>query len=38
MMKWEEVLNLGENFKMSMSTNVCSNHFALVNVGHQHFI
>ena len=28
MKKWEKVLNRGGNFKMSMSTNVCSNHFA----------
>ena len=28
MRKWEEVLNRGESFKMSMSTKVCSNHFA----------
>ena len=26
--KWEKVLNCGGNFKMSMSTKVCSNHFA----------
>ena len=28
MRKWEKVLNRGGNFKMSMSTKVCSNHFA----------
>ena len=28
MKKWEKVLNRGGNFKMSMSTKVCSNHFA----------
>ena len=28
MRKWEKVLNCGGNFKMSMSTKVCSNHFA----------
>ena len=28
MRKWEKVLNRGGNFKMSMPTKVCSNHFA----------
>ena len=28
MRKWEKVLNGGCNFKMSMSTKVCSSHFA----------
>ena len=28
MKKWERVLNRGVNFKMSMSTKVCSNYFA----------
>ena len=28
MRKWEKVLNRGVNFKMSMSTKVCSNQFA----------
>ena len=28
MRKWEKVLNSWVNFKMSMSTKICSNHFA----------
>ena len=28
MRKWEKLLNRGGNFKMRMSTKVCSNHFA----------
>ena len=28
MKKWQKVLNCGGNFKMSMSTEVCSNRFA----------
>ena len=28
MKKWKKVLNSGGNFKMCMSTKVCSNHFA----------
>ena len=28
MRKWEKVLNRWVNFKMSMSTKICSNHFA----------
>ena len=31
MKKWEKVLNRGGNFKMSMSTKFCSNHFAAGN-------
>ena len=27
-LKWQKLLNRGGGFKVSMSTNVCSNHFA----------
>ena len=27
-LKWQKLLNRGSDFKVSMSTEVCSNHFA----------